>query len=85
MLGTGTFPSLSLSELMPPALICAGAGSPNLPVPKPGPQQSAAPRAAPSRAVPAPGTDMFILAKLNFCCVIWGKQSALVNTEFCHN
>lgn len=51
MLGIGTFPSLSLSELMPRALICAGAGSPNLPVPKPGPQQSAAPRAALSGAL----------------------------------
>lgn len=52
MLGIGTFPSLPLSELMPRALICAGAGSPNLPVPKPGPQQSAAPSAALSRARP---------------------------------
>lgn len=51
MLGIGTFPSLSLSELMPHTLICAGAGSPNLPVPKPGPQQTAAPSAALSRAL----------------------------------
>lgn len=51
MLEIGTFPSLSLSDLMPRALICAGAESPNLPVPQPGPQQSAAPSAALSRAL----------------------------------
>lgn len=51
MLGIGTFPSLSLSELTVCTLICAGGESPSLPVPKPGPQQSAAPRAALSGAL----------------------------------